>query len=350
MRKSSALFILIVVFFPLALAAMTLTAIRPWILDRSFYERMVSDERLFDVVLNEELPGRFNQEIVTAGEQLPVAALSAALQDVVTPAYLRDQTLSVIDQAFDYVDGRVRSLDIAWDIAPIKAALVGDGGARFAEALASALPDCAVGEQPIASTGRLTRCIAANGSAAAASEQIAAALPDVLAQTPNQIRLTNRLDLRTNWYDYSWLLGSSIRTTLDVAVVYVVAMAALVGIIVAYLGGDGLRGRLKWLSSSLFAPASLFVLIGLVLTLPMVVNPLSEALVANRWGGAPYSDAMREAVIGAIVPIVQQVGSGFLVTGVVSFTIALGLLIWSWLTPAGEPNSPRIVQVPARNQ
>jgi hypothetical protein len=56
MRKLTALVILIVVFFPLALATMTMTAIRPWILDRRFYERLVSDERLYEAQWTDDLP------------------------------------------------------------------------------------------------------------------------------------------------------------------------------------------------------------------------------------------------------------------------------------------------------
>jgi hypothetical protein len=46
MRKFLALFICLCVFFPLAVAAMTLTSVRPWVLDRAFYERIVNDGRI----------------------------------------------------------------------------------------------------------------------------------------------------------------------------------------------------------------------------------------------------------------------------------------------------------------
>ena len=56
MRKLMALFIMIVVFIPLAVSAMTLMAVRPWLLDRGFYKQLLGDERLYDLMLAEE-PG-----------------------------------------------------------------------------------------------------------------------------------------------------------------------------------------------------------------------------------------------------------------------------------------------------
>ena len=345
MRKLSALFIMIVVFFPLAFAAMTLTSIRPWILDRGFYERMVSDERLYEVMLTEDMPNRFNREMFTGVEQLPLDALSVALREVVTPDYLRTQSLNVIGDMFDYLEGRERNFELSLDITPIKAALAGEQGSRFASALAAALPTCGVGQQPIAPAGRLTRCIATEGSVNAAAAQITAALPAVLENTPDRIIVSTGVNLRMNWYDFDWLLGSSVRTGLDIAMINLVVVAAVVGLIGALLGGEDLRGRLKWLSSSLFAPASLFLFIGLVLSSPQIINPITRSL----WDNGQYSEAFREATINVIVPVIQQLGSGLVLTGGISCLIALGLMIWSLITPTKGQRSPKMVQIPVQN-
>jgi hypothetical protein len=348
MRKLSALFILIVVFFPLAFAAMTLTAIRPWILDRSFYERLLSDERLYEVPWTDDLSSRFAEEVFTPVEQLPLEALSIALREVVTPDYLRTQSLNVVNEVFDYLEGRERNFELSLDITPVKAALAGQGGMRFATALAAALPTCATGQQPIAPGGRLTRCIAAEGSVNAAAKQIAAALPAVLEDTPDQIILNGQGYIRMNWYDYAWFLGSSVHAVLDLAILMMIFTAAGAAVVGAFLGGDDLRGRLKWLSASLFAPGSLFLFTGLILTSPLIVGPISSSLASARWG-AQNSESYREAVADVIIPVVQQLGSGFLLTGVVACLIALVLLFWSLATPARGQQNPKMVQVQVRN-
>ena len=218
MRKTSALFILIIVFFPLALAAMTLTAIRPWVLDRSFYERIVGDQRLYDVLLREDLSTRFDEARFISVEQLPAQALSAALREVVTPDYLRTQSMNVVNRAFDYIEGHADIFELSIDVTPIKGALVGGGKTRFASALAAALPACSDGQPPIAPSGSLTRCIAVAGSVDAAAEQIAAALPAVVEATPDQIMITSQDSVRMHWYDAAWFLGSGIHAVLDLAI------------------------------------------------------------------------------------------------------------------------------------
>jgi hypothetical protein len=82
-RKLSALLILAIVYFPLAFATLTLASIRPWVLDRGFYERIVNDERLYEAALTDDLSNRINNEAFTTVEQLPVSALSNALREVV---------------------------------------------------------------------------------------------------------------------------------------------------------------------------------------------------------------------------------------------------------------------------
>ena len=116
------------------------------------------------------------------------------------------------------------------------------------------------------------------------------------------------------------------------------------GLLGAYLGGDDQRERLKWLSSSLFVPASLFVLAGFALTSSYVTSAIGSGITS-----AGYSDAYREALTGVVIPAIQQVGSGLFIVGGVVCLIALGVLIWSWATPATGRQNAKIVQVPARN-
>ena len=219
---------------------------------------------------------------------------------------------------------------------------------RFADALAAALPACATGQQPIAPGGRLTRCIAAGDSAEAATEQIAATLPAVLEDTPDQIILDGQGYIRMNWYDYAWFLGSGVHAVLDIAILIITFTAVSAGFVGAFLGGDDLRGRLKWFSASLFAPGSLFLFAGLLMASPLIVGPISSGLASSRWG-TQYSESFREAVADVIVPVVQQIGSGFMLTGVVACLIALALMLWSLATPARGQQSPKMVQVQVRN-
>lgn len=349
MRKPFALLILSCVFFPLAIAAMTLTSLRPWVLDRNVYERIINDERLYDALLDGGLPNRFDQNMFPATDRLPLGALNIALREVVTVDYLRTQSLNVLSDAFDFIDGRSGNLEIGFDTTPIKAALTSPAGERFAQSLASALPACEVGQQAISPGGRLVRCIAADSSVSAAAEQIARALPAVLADMPDRIILNDPVRPGNDWGFMSWFQVGTVRTMLDIALVMVIVTTLAAALVGSYLGGDDRRERLLWLGSSLFVPAALFVLMGLIMATTLIATPLRLGLESADWYGFQYSDAFRQALTDLIMPLVQQIGRGFLLTGVVSCLIAVGLLFWGWRVPAANPYTGRLVQVPARH-
>jgi hypothetical protein len=348
MRKLIALFILACVFVPLAFTAMTLASIRPWILNRSFYERIVSDERLYDALFTGELPNQFNRKVFASADQLPVKALNIALREVITPEYLRTQSMNLIDQVFSFIEGRGGNFEISFDLKPVKAALAGAAGPRFAAALAAALPPCNAGEEQVAPGGRLARCVAANSSMAAVTDQIVLALPAALENTPDRLLFADPVDLRRNWPSVDWLLGATIRTGLDTTLFAVIFVAFAVGVVGAYLGGDNLRGRLKWFSSSLFFPAALLLVTGLSLATPLIVGPLRNELRIADWDGVQYSEPFRHAVTDLTVSLVQQIGNGFLLAGLVCFIIALGLLALGWMVPASERRTGKMVQVPTQ--
>jgi hypothetical protein len=344
MRKLSALFILIVVSIPLTVSALTLTSIRPWVLDRGFYEGIVSDERLYETMLVNDLPNQFNRTAITAVEALPLDALGSALQEVVTVEYQRGQALYIIDTVFDYIEGRADDFELVIDIQPVKTAILGEGRSRFAATLAAALPDCEAGQTPIAAGGKLTRCIAADSSVEAAAAQIAAALPAALENTPDQLIINDGdFFIRMNWYSSNWFARIGIFAALDLAILTIVVMALGAALATGVLGGSNLRETLQWFSAALLLPGALFLVMGLALTMPIIVGPISNSVVALR-----YSEAYRAGLVDLIVQIIQQLGSGFAVSGAVTSLIALGLLILGRATPADDQQKTKMVQVPVR--
>ncbi|MBI1277583.1 MAG: hypothetical protein GC179_05605 [Anaerolineaceae bacterium] len=347
MRKLVAVSILLVIYLPLAFAAMTLISIRPWILDRGFYERLVGDERLYETLWTDDLSAQFDQKVFTTVEQLPLDALSIALREVATPDYLRTQATKVVNDVFDFIEGREQNFQVMLDISPLKADLVGEKGKVFATALAAALPNCEIGQSSIAVGGRLTRCIAPGVSVDEAANQITAALPAALEASPDTIVIGNRGYLRTNWYDYAWLLGSGVHAVLDVSILLIIVTAAGAAFVGSILGGDDMRGRLRWYSAALFVPGGLAVLAGLILVSPAVIVSISS--VPSGWFAVQHSTAYREAIAQLVVPVVQQVGGSFLLTGIVVSAIALILLMWSWAASSVRRENPKMVQIPLPN-
>ncbi len=328
-------------FLPLAMSAMIMSSMRPWILDHTFYEGVVNNDRVYDVLLNGELANQFNNQFFSPADQLPVTALNSALREVITANYLRTQSAKVVTNIFDFVQGRASKFDVSIDLTPIKTALTGAAGQRFANTLAAALPFCESDQTAVASGGNLPRCIAHNTSIAATAAQIAHALPAALANTPNSLALSSTFDLQNNLSALDWFLDVTVRSGLDMAIVMVILLTVLVGVALSYMRGGDLYANLRWLSQSLFVPAGLFLLVGVTVSNPLIAN----ALQSTQWISVQTSAAFNQALSNMTALIVQRAGSGLLVTGILTGVIALVLFMFSGKSNPQERSVVAMVQI-----
>ena len=148
LRRLIALFSVLVLVFPLTLATLSVIAVSPWALDRNFYIDLVSDQRLYDVLLSEEIPRLLQRETLRGDlEDVPVAAIASALRAVVTPEYLRTESVRIVNEVFDSVENQGGDVEAYLDLRPIKENVLSKG-AQFAQAYASELPNCATGQEP----------------------------------------------------------------------------------------------------------------------------------------------------------------------------------------------------------
>ena len=348
MRKPIALLILICVFIPLAFTAMTLIAIRPWVLDRGFYERMVSDERIYSPLFIGQVPNQYHLDVFTDDNQLPVSVLNAALLEVVTSDYLRTQAIKLVDDAFDFIDGRIARFEATLDITPLKTALAGEAGGRFANALAAALPACEVGQLQIAPGGTLARCIPADSSVSETAAQITEALPGALAAMPDHILLNAQSEANRSLHYFDWFWVGNFRALLDGIIVITVLLTLAAAWIGSLLAGDDLRGRLKWLSASFFFPSSLFVISALAMTSSVITAMLRTEMNFAFWDQGQLSASFQQGVTDIVIPLVQQIGNDFLMVGVMGLLIAFVLLVCSRMVTGSKRQRGKIVQIPTQ--
>jgi hypothetical protein len=247
-RKVIALLLVIFVVLPLIFTTLIMISINSWVLDRNFYVNLLDDPKLYEALLSQDLPMYVNNRWFPReiNSDLPPAALDKALREVMTPQYLRDQSVRIVNEAFDTLEGRREALDISIDIAPVKAALRGEGGSRFAQVLAAQLPACATGQEPLISGSTLIRCRASNVSVDTATQQIAAALPAFVDQIPDQISLSReQLDLRAEWRPFNLLFLGSFGLSMTIGLLLV--LAGVFWLAAAFIGGVNRRERLLWL-------------------------------------------------------------------------------------------------------
>jgi uncharacterized membrane protein len=345
LRKVIALLLVIFLVLPLIFTTLIMISINSWVLDRNFYVNLLDNPNLYEALLSQDLPLYVNNRWFPReiNSDLPPAALDKALREVLTPQYLRDQSVRVVNQAFDTLEGRREALDISMDFAPVKAALRGDGGARFAQMLAAQLPACAAGQEPLITGSTLIRCRASNVSTAEATQQIVTALPAFIDQIPDQISLSREpLDLRAEWRPFNLIFLGNFGLSLTIGMLLILASA--VWLAAAFIGGTNRRERLLWLGWSLLAPAALVLIIGLAINFHSL-GSISLGLDHSRYTieGAQYSVALRQAIVEIASKALSAVGGGFLWSGLASAAIAIGLIVWGAYTRSEPRTAPAMV-------
>ncbi|MBI1278867.1 MAG: hypothetical protein GC179_12125 [Anaerolineaceae bacterium] len=333
MRKFFTRLIWITLFLPLTLSAMTMSSMRPWILDHSFYEGVVNDDRVYDTLLNDKLADAFNSQILSPVDQLPTEALNSALRSVMTLDYQHAQSMQLVNGIYDFIGGRDSQIDVSIDLKPIKATLSGSAIQRFANTLTATLPVCANGQTPIAVGGTLPRCINSDMTVAAATAQIAHALPTVLENAPNRLTLSDTLGLQQGLRLLDLFLVVTVRSGLDMAIVMVILLTVLGGVSLSYLRGGDLDKNVRWLGKSLVIPAVLFLLAGVILSNDFTVNTLQSIHFIST-----------QALGNLTVLIVQHAGSGLLITGALTGVIALVLVAFTWKPATVEQPLTEMVQ------
>jgi hypothetical protein len=342
MRKFFALFLIVVLVAPMIVATISMLSVDSWILDRDFYVQALSDERLYEGLLNEELPNRLNQQVLQEMDNLPSSALSAALRTVVTPDYLRTQAVSMTNELFDFFEGRAPAPQLSLDLQPIKQQIAGEAGPRFARALAENLPVCETSQEPVAPGGNVNRCRPSDMTVDEAAAQIEDALPLLLETSENRIVLGDPMNLERT----SWFFGLSLRNQLNQVIGALLLVSLLAWVIVGLIAGNTMRERLIWWGIGLLIPALPCALVGLALNSAVAGGAIHVGVQGAAWEGVAYSQPFKDAIIELITPILSATGSTLLGLGLVlTFVGVLFIIIGSRMERAPQATGP-FVTVP----
>jgi hypothetical protein len=303
-----------------------------WTLDRSFYLGLLADERLYQIpdavssatLVPSDVPGLHGLTMRSAGR---------AAREVITPAYMRSQAARVVNEVFDYLDGR-SALEITLDMAPVKQALAGDAGRRFSRILAEDLPvggsAASFAVRPLTLPSSRPSSLSVDKAAAI----IQAGLPTFAGSIPDTVRLASP----NIYFPGSWRggMGFSAMGFLVMADVVLLILAGGVWTGAAFVGGANRFERLQWFGWSLFVPAVAVFLVGLLVDLSMLSRwvrwGIESAALDAQGFGPPFVAALVDVARHAIA----RVGTGFLATGAIAGGMAMGLLGWSWSIPAEE--------------
>jgi hypothetical protein len=324
-----------VIFFaaPLLFTALMTVSVSTWVLDRGFYTAILDDEKLYQLP---DATGRWWADEVPGMDGLQGRAALRAAREVLTPAYMRTQAVGVVNQVFDFLQGRSRRFDLSFDLVPLKAALRGEPGKRFAQTLAKELPVGGNAADFVVKARRLPGFRPASVPVDKAAAIILAGLPSFAASLPDTARLSDDPSFQ---YRPVWSPGFPALGALVLADVALLALALGFLVAAAFVGGETPFERLQWAGWPLLVPAAGVFLIGLLVTLGLFSGwmewGIAQAHLENQGFALSFADAVARAAGKALT----RVGTGFMATGAIAGGAALGLLAWSWSMPASARKS-----------
>jgi hypothetical protein len=327
MRRVPAILIVVFLACPLLFAALVSLSLATWTVDRHFYLSVLDDSRLYQVP-DAISTASWSGAVIEGTGGLQWKSVGRALRVVLTPEYLRAQSLRVVNQAFDFFDGRNPRFEIAVDSRPVKDALKGDAGKTFARYMAEDLPVGGSAEGFKVGPGRLPASRPSTVSVDRAAAAIQSGLPTFLASVPDTVRLD----------DGSWGEGHGFRFSGAFFAGCIILLLIAGGFLTAaaFTGGQTAFERLQWYGWSLLAPAAGVLLLGLLVMLSFISPWVQLGIASARLEAHGFSSSFVAALIDAARHVVSRVGIGFLATGGIASGIALGLLAWSWAIPRNE--------------
>ena len=339
MRRIPAVLIVIFLVFPFFMAALMTVSVSTWVLDRNFYADLLGDARLYQIPSAAWSRGWLRVEALRI-TGMSVESVGGALKQILTPEYLRAQALKALDDAFDFIDGRSTVFDPSIDLVPVKKALSGGAGKRFARTLAEDLPVGKAGDRFVMEPGSLPRVRPSSISVDRAAALIVAGLPAYVKAIPDTLRLsdaTSPLLTPRRWGPWP---GFSALRALVLADVILLLLASAFWVAAAFTGGSDRRERLQWFGWSLFMPSVLVFLCGLSISVGLGSEWVRFGVASARLESLGYGPEFPAAVLEVARLAMSRVATGFLATGAIAGGVSLGLLAWAWTT-TGETDRAR---------
>jgi hypothetical protein len=348
MRRVPAILLVIIFAVPLLGAALLTISISTWVLDRSFYISIMDNDSLYQIP-DATSSATWWADSIPGFEGLDNKAVRQASREVLTPDYLRSQAVSVINQVFDLLQGRGNPT-VTIDLTPVKAALRGDQGRRFAQELAKDLPVGGTVAGFAAKAKTLPRSRPASISVDQAAAIIRAGLPAFTSSIPDTVRVGDEYTFATWPFEHG--TGINVLGLLILGDVILLLFGCGFWIAAAFVGGETKYERLQWLGWVLLVPAAGVFLVGLLTMTGVFSGWATWGIGQARLETAGFAPTFVTALMDSVRQAITRVGVGFIATGAVAAGAALGLLAWSWSIPSSErkPGSaPAVPSAPTRD-
>ncbi len=315
MRRFLSGILYLAVGLPITLSALLVFAVKPWVSDKDFYKKALTDDRLYALVSDPLSWKNVDPIIVQDGYRIDTRALASGLQKKLPVPELKDLAGRAVDELFDALGPAPSDHTVDLDLRPLK------------RRMALAIPDIARGyiaalpvKEGTPGTSDLSfrpssiSVPAAEKLTRSAFEKVLASIPDSLAEpvrTPN-VPKTGRIGI----IRFNPLSAAPAATGLAFA-------ASLIIAALSFLGSSRGAERLRRAGKYIMIPSVLVMLAGALLYLPgapalRALLPPEMAQILSSANGATLS-AYLASIFG---PLAQSL----FLTGLVGSSIGGALI------------------------
>ncbi|MCX7023975.1 MAG: hypothetical protein NT080_05075 [Spirochaetes bacterium] len=312
MRKALSMLLYVCIALPVSIGALFLVSTSGSILDRGFYKRLVSDERIMVVAADPAFVRRAPERVTLGSVILDGRAAWAAALKTVPADAIRNQATTAIDAIFDSFEGSSRDASI--ETAHLKKALKASLPAfSSAYALSIAVADRAPAFDAVpVDLGTRPKTVSADKLASVIASRGIAAVDGIPDRVPLESMGMGRIEGTVG-------KAVSIRAVLVKSTGTAVIAATLLVAACAFIGSAGLGGRLTCFGSMAIIPGGLVLVLGAV---SFLFRPSALGIGSIReLGLAPGTIA---ALSGFLRDTLGAAARGFLVSG--GIVVAIGVV------------------------
>jgi len=335
MRKLIAILLTIFLVFPLLLSAQATVSVTSWALDRQFYIDAVDQPQIYTTLSSSLMINKLLNEQLGLPPEANTSELESVLKGALTADYMHDEVSGLINELFDYLQGKTDTFAPALDVVPLKTTLQDSQQDAFLIALVAALPPCAPDETPGFGDEGQTACKPAGVSDDLLSEQILKpALPALLATIPDEISLEGEfqnLQENANWLTF--IPGMAFPASVILSVLVLVFIAVCAWYVTALISDASWRVRLQWLGWTLLVPAVLIFLLGFATQSGIPAYWVSFGLDSANLSGTPFGPELNETLRIISASALPRVASAFQMVGGISGALSIALIFWGIATP-----------------
>jgi len=342
MRKALAVIFAILFVFPLVLAAQVSIGAISFALDRDFYIGAISSGQVYEAIMSKGIIGQFIHQRLDLPPAVNTQEIEEVLQTVITEDYVQEQTRSVVNSIFNYLQGVSDSFELVVDISPLKESLQGETQDELLSAIVTSLPVCEPGQTPGFGSEGQTPCKPAGVPDELVAAQLAPSVPAIIEDLPDEVTIVKdwkRIQDRVLWT--SFLPGMALPAAALLSVIFLCFIVAAFWFIGALIADDSWRVRLQWLGWVLIVPSILVLFIGLAVGSSIPNYWVRYGLEQARFGLAHFGPASTEILRILMRSALPRVSSAFIIVGGISGALGVGLVFWGLATSRSKPKTEK---------